>query len=253
MPSLYPDPVTGPYAIPTMAEVADAPQAFEDFADSIPIGGNARVIEAANNPFTLTNEHSGAIVSCKTDNINIKFDPSLTNGFNCAIVSTAGRIFIDPAETFQGDAQVAQYTMGSIIKISGDVLVSTPRDLSQVSSILTVSKYTAVTYTLDNQNDKNGTLVLNTQDGATWTITGGYTIGDVINICNASDSPMTIVCDPADSVKFYYNTQTFESNGTPDRFDLSANSTAMFLRIPKEGSSSTDFALSAVASAVTVV
>ena len=253
MPENYPDPVTGPFVIPSLGDIADAPEGFKEFADSIPIGGNIRIIDAASTPFTITQAHSGALLSFKVADASIKFDPALTEGFNCGLISTAGAIYVDPAETFQGDSQVSIYTMGSVVKVAGDVIVSRPQDLSEVSANLKVNKYESATVTIDAQNDKNGVLTINTQDNAQWSIVGGYGIGDVVNICNASDTDMTIIATTGEAVKFWYGATTIESDGSPDRFTLAANSTATLVRIPKTGSTSTDFALGAIASAVSWV
>lgn len=252
MPANYPDPVTGPYAIPTMEEVADAPQAFEDFADSIPIGGNIRVIDAGSAAFNITQAHSGALISCKVPETSITFDEGLTDGFNCAIVSTAGNVFVDPEEIYQGDSQIRQYTMGSIVKISGDVIVSTPKDTSDITSYLTVSVHDAATYTVDKELEKNGVLLINSYNGASWTIEAGYGLGNIINICNASAISMEINVDPVESVRFFWADQVVETGGTYTKVILEANSTMTLLRVPKEGSTATDFSLAAITSVVSV-
>ena len=64
---------------------------------------------------------------------------------------------------------------------------------------------------------------------------------------------MTIIATSGEAVKFWYGATTIESDGSPDRFTLAANSTATLVRIPKTGSTSTDFALGAIASAVSWV
>lgn len=253
MPENYPDPTTGPFVIPSLGDIADAPEGFKQFADSIPIGGNIRIIDAASNPFTITQAHSGALLSFKVADTSIKFDPALTEGFNCGLISTAGAIYVDPAEDYQGDSQVSIYTMGSVVKVAGDVIVSRPQDMSEVSANLTISKYDAATLDVDSISDKNGVLTINTADNAEWSISGGYGIGDVVNICNASDADMTIICKSGEAVKFWYGATVIESDGSPDRITLAANSTATLVRIPKTGSTSTDFALGAIASAVSWV
>ena len=43
MPELYPDPVEGPYTVPSGTDIADGPQAFRDFADSL--GGLSDTLE----------------------------------------------------------------------------------------------------------------------------------------------------------------------------------------------------------------
>lgn len=252
MPENYPEAVTGPYAIPTMAEVADAPQAFKDFADSIPIGGNIRVVDAGSAAFNITQAHSGALISCKVPETSITFDPGLTDGFNCAIVSTAGNVFVDPEETYQGVSQVRQYTMGSIVKIAGDVIVSTPTDVSEYTSGLTVSVHDAATYVVDRELEKNGVLLINKYNGADWTIEAGYALGSIINICNASAIAMQILVDPVESVRFFWANQLVETDGTYTKVILEANSTMTLLRVPKEGSIATDFSLSAITSVVSV-
>lgn len=252
MPSLYPDEVTGPYAIPTMEEVADAPQAFMDFADSIPIGGNIRVVDAGSANFNITQAHSGALISCKVDATSLTFDPGLTDGFNCAIVSTAGAVYVDPAETYQGDSEIKQYTMGSIVKIAGDVIVSTPKDTSDVTSYLTVSTHNAATYTIDKETEKNGVLIINSYNGASWTLEGGYANGSVINICNASALAMELNVDPVDPVRIFWGNSVVETGGSFTKVILEPNSTMTLLRVPKEGSTNTDFTLAAISSVVSV-
>ena len=52
MPELYPDAVEGPYTVPSGTDIADGPQAFRDFADSL--GGLSDTLEV----FDLAGDHT---------------------------------------------------------------------------------------------------------------------------------------------------------------------------------------------------
>jgi hypothetical protein len=56
MPELYPDAVDGPYTVPSGTDIADGPQAFRDFADSL--GGLSDVLEV----FDLAGDHAATAV-----------------------------------------------------------------------------------------------------------------------------------------------------------------------------------------------
>ena len=52
MPELYPDPVDGPFTVPSGTDIADGPQAFRDFADSL--GGATDVLDVVE----ITGDHT---------------------------------------------------------------------------------------------------------------------------------------------------------------------------------------------------
>jgi hypothetical protein len=56
MPELYPDAVEGPYTVPSGTDIADGPQAFRDFADSL--GGLSDVLEIVE----ITGDHTATAV-----------------------------------------------------------------------------------------------------------------------------------------------------------------------------------------------
>jgi hypothetical protein len=56
MPELYPDAVEGPYTVPSGTDIADGPQAFRDFADSL--GGLSDTLEV----FELAGDHTVSAV-----------------------------------------------------------------------------------------------------------------------------------------------------------------------------------------------
>ncbi len=63
---------------------------------------------------------------------------------------------------------------------------------------------------------------------------------------------MEINADPAESVRFFWADQVVETGGTYTKVILEANSTITLLRVPKEGSTATDFSLAAITSVVSV-
>ena len=244
MADLYPDAVKGPYVVPSYTDIADAPQAFMDFADSIPYGGLIQIVDAVSTPFTVTSSMTGKLISAKIPDIVFKFDANIPDGFNAAVVSTSGDIYMDPSATVIGDSSIPKYSMGSFVKIDGTVIVSAPKDLSSLTSSMTVTNVTSQAYDI-RPDDKNGVMLLTLLDNSTWKLSEMYSVGDILTFTNASSGWLDILADPAEDVTLHWKSETIKSAGPNTKLRIAANSTVTIVCIPQT-TSGTHFAVSAL-------
>lgn len=243
MADLYPDAVKGPYVVPSYTDIADAPQAFMDFADSIPYGGLIQIVDAVSTPFTITSAMTGKLISAKIPDILFEFDPNLPDGFNAAVVSTSGDMYMASSVTVIGDVSIPKYSMGSFVKIGGTVIVSCPKDLSSLTTSMTVSNVTSPSYDI-RPDDKNGVMLLTLLPSSTWTLSEMYSTGDILTFTNASSGWLDILADPAGDVTLYWGQETVASAGPNTKLRIAANSTVTIVCIPK--GTGTHFAVSAL-------
>lgn len=250
MPDLYPDATKGPYAIPRDDEQADAPKAFKEFADSIPYGGLLLIEDATTTPFLITSGMTGRLIVSKVSDMYLEFSPSLPDGFNCAIISTLSNMYVSPTETYEGKSEIQQYVMGSIVKVNGEVIVSAANVESSGSGRLEVKQVT------ENYNttvaDANGTMLLVQQPGIAVTVEGVFTIGDILNITNATNDFIVLTPGEVDNIVFYWKDYVVSADLSAEynSFQIPPNSTVSLVRTPRDGSITADFVVSALDNAI---
>lgn len=126
MPELYPDAVEGPYTVPSDTDIADGPQAFRDFADSL--GGLSDTLEVIDftGDKTITPTEMGALFT-------------MSDSFSCALTvlpdeHPVGSVFVvsnisDSADVVVGvetpnlSEAVGQYAIMSFTQVQPNVWV----------------------------------------------------------------------------------------------------------------------------------
>ena len=123
MPELYPDPVEGPYTVPSGTDIADGPQAFRDFADSLGgLSDTLEIVEIAGDHTATAVEMGSLFTYSGLDSPTLTIDAGLApvgSVFAVANLSDAADSAIT-VETPNLTEAVGQYAITSFTQVAVD-------------------------------------------------------------------------------------------------------------------------------------
>ena len=109
------------YVIPVDADPADAPQAFEDFTDSIPFSDFVEVVEVTDAARTVADADNGKMLFVKT-NSALTFG-TLSDGFSAAVVADTG-VTVTYSGVTQEGATTAGFQIATVIAVNGNKILT---------------------------------------------------------------------------------------------------------------------------------
>ena len=133
MPENYTPPgSTVDYVVPSGSDTADGPQAFKDFADSMPATNNSITVNTSTTSVTLAAGDSGTIIAMEpsSGDLNVTIPAGLPAGTNVVVAHTGPSatavVKLVPSGTTVHDTtllRINQYRMFTLLHLGGDVWV----------------------------------------------------------------------------------------------------------------------------------